>query len=106
MKELLGKKCLVEFDLPYSEWPTRYPANVQVTAIEMPLIALKDQRGEYWANAKYIKKIVSIDEPGDFLESEEFNQAMSDHYSAIDVDERGRTYENVKRLIREYFVAK
>ena len=60
MKELIGKRCVVEFDLPDMKWPINgWPARATVEAVDMPmvkLVALHTSK-EIWVNVAIIKTI-------------------------------------------------
>jgi hypothetical protein len=60
MEELIGKKCICDFNLPPIKWPiSGYPAFVVVDAVAMPMIKMRSiHAGDpIWVNAAIIETI-------------------------------------------------
>ena len=60
MKELIGRVCTCDFNLPDLEWPIPgYPAWVRVLDVDMPMVKLSSFHGGdvMWVNASIIKII-------------------------------------------------
>lgn len=60
MNELIGKECIVDFNLPAMEWPIKgWPAQATVEAVDMPMIKLQPRfcGAPIWVNSAIIKTI-------------------------------------------------
>jgi hypothetical protein len=62
MKELIGKRCSIEFNLPDDEWPlSGFPAWATVEKVDMPMIKLGGWGMSIWVNVSIIKEIRSYE---------------------------------------------